>query len=362
VGAGAALASNAGPVVVGSAAGPTIFNISGNTTIYVQGTLASAPIVTPAAAIEPAVEKKLRFDMNYARRRGYAADFLAGFAIPVPSVEKKRVKELLPGAGGKPLLLKYHHFSLVLNEKRRLQMWSAVNVSYDPAEKTDRPRKEFGTEDWSVDPRVPAHLQLQDDDFYKPATRIDRGHIVRREDNAWGRSDLEIEYSNSDTFHWTNCTPQHEAFNQERQEGLWGQFEAHITANIAAVDRRASLFAGPVLDNANDPKHDYGTGDVQYPLRFWKVVAAVSRDRGAPELVACGFLFDQSGPIERLGLERIDFSKFRRYQVSLKSITKLTGVVFPQVLHDADPLRNAPAVDERLELNALDDVRLRPRR
>ena len=74
-----------------------------------------------------------------------------------------------------------------MNISRRLQMWSAVNVDYNKAKRTVSGRQFFGTDHWIGDPRIPAKFQLTDADVYGPAGHIDRGHIVRREDNAWGR-------------------------------------------------------------------------------------------------------------------------------------------------------------------------------
>ena len=90
-------------------------------------------------------------------------------------------------------------------------------------------------------------LQIEDADFYAPAKKIDRGHIVRREDGAWGGRAKEAEFGNSDTYHWTNCTPQSEAFNQSGKSGIWGQFEEHIQREVKAEGGRMSVFAGPVL-------------------------------------------------------------------------------------------------------------------
>ena len=350
------------PIESETAMAQTIINITGNPTIYVNAP-APAAITTPpvttttTALIPPALEKKQRFDTKYSKRPGFKSDFLPGFRLPLLDVTAARKDELLKDDNGDPRVLKYHHFSLVMNKQRRLQMWSAVNVDYSadkkPPEGTDR--KTFGGEDWTLDPRIDAEDQIQDDEFYKPATNVDRGHMVRREDNCWGDTPLEIEYANADTYHWTNCSPQHERFNQERQTGIWGKFEAHITRNIHAVGNRASIYAGPILDNANDPEYNF----IQYPVRFWKVVAAVSRDNGFDELVVCGFVFDQTDVMEKFGLERIDFVKFKTFQRSLASISAATGVVFPQILLENDVLRNAPNVDERRPLDSLDQVRIR---
>ncbi|RWE30516.1 DNA/RNA non-specific endonuclease [Mesorhizobium sp.] len=87
---------------------------------------------------------------------------------------------------GQTVVLKYHHFSLAMNASRRMQMWSAVNVDYDASKKTSNGRAFFGQDRWVFDPRIPQQYQLGDPDIYAPANQIDRGHIVRREDNALG--------------------------------------------------------------------------------------------------------------------------------------------------------------------------------
>ena len=109
------------------------------------------------------------------------------------------------------------------------------------ARRYTKTRKEYGGENWRLDPRVALAapgLQIEDADFYAPAKKIDRGHIVRREDGAWGSTSREAEFGNSDTYHWTNCTPQSEAFNQSGKSGIWGQFEEHIQNEVKAEGGR----------------------------------------------------------------------------------------------------------------------------
>lgn len=176
-------------------------------------------------------------------------------------------------------------------------------------------------------------------DFYKPAGQIDRGHIVRREDNAWGANDEEIEYANSDTFHWTNCTPQHTAFNKETPEkkyarkGLWGEFEAYVQDQLLAGEKQCCILAGPVLAKS-DPSADFGAGPIQYPVRFWKVIAVVNNSKGKRKLTTYGFVFDQSDVVKTFGIEFTP-GVFGRYQKKLSEITVLTGVVFDSSLLDA---------------------------
>jgi endonuclease G, mitochondrial len=193
--------------------GPVVINVQAPAAH--DGLAVATAVNAPAQSVAPALsapEATMRFDPKYKNRKGYDPGFLdpdGKIVVPIPEVAPKRRNELLLDGDGNPQVLKYHHFELVMNKARRLQMWSAGNVDYDKLRKSQRDRKEFGTDKWIPDKRIPADAQIFDADFYKPAGNIDRGHIVRREDNAWGDTEEEVEFANSDTFHWTNCTPQH---------------------------------------------------------------------------------------------------------------------------------------------------------
>jgi endonuclease G len=130
-----------------------------------------------------------------------------------------------------------------------------------------------------------------------------------------------------------------------------------VTDEVHAVGNSVSVFAGPVLDNDNDPTHDFGLGVIQYPLRFWKVIAAVSRDSGQDELLAYGFILDQGPVVNRFGIEALDFGRLRRRQVSLEEISRQTGVAFPQILLDADTRRGVP---NPVEIRNREDLEIRP--
>ena len=90
-----------------------------------------------------------------------------------------------------------------MNRDRRLVVWAPSNVDYSAtARGHTKTRKQYGGENWRLDPRVALAapgLQIEDADFYAPAKRIDRGHIVRREDGAWRGTSQEAEFGNSDT-------------------------------------------------------------------------------------------------------------------------------------------------------------------
>ncbi len=317
------------------------------------------PAPAPPAVVAPSVrlEKKLKFDPDYPNRPGYDPRFLEGFEVPPPTAP---LDEALK-SGNKAKVLKYHHYSLVMHEQRRLVMWAAANVDYDP-NKRWRTRDELGGEDWKPDPRILIEHQIEDTEFYDPALKFDRGHIIRRDDVAWGETMQEEEYGNSDSFHWTNCTPQHEEFNRDifNYNGLWGQLENHITTQAGFLKHVLIIFAGPVLDK-KDPSRDFGSGiKVKVPMVFWKVVVAAEEEDGQRRLRAYGFVLDQTDAIEQYGWEkRFRVGKFKEQQVPLSEITERSRVTFDQLLHDADPMANVPTESRRRSLNTLEDVRLR---
>lgn len=355
-----------------------IFSFSGPVTINVLAPSQPKPPEPPKVDTQVAVrmqEVKQSFDPNYSARRGYDSEFL-GVTLPLPSVDRsmlddmytvgdyrdhfkndRRVPEMdLNGLGDEEVcVLPYHHFSLAVNKTHRMCIWTAANVDYSHQARQDpRPRREFGGEDWTFDPRVPRDLQLADPDIYKPGRRIDRGHIVRREDNCWGAAGDETAFANADTYHWTNCTPQHEAFNQERPRdnftkdnsfytgvvGIWGELESSLEKALKDGGEQAVVFAGPFLDERSVKPEQVGGVDVSIPYEYWKIVVIADSRSRDPNLLAYAYALSQRDAIKRFGLvikEELGVSpKFDRMQVSISSIEQRTGIVFAQVLKDAD--------------------------
>jgi endonuclease G len=380
--AGAPLGVPAIPATASPAMASTSFQFTGPVTILVNGA-ATAPAAVPPQriALQPLPpplppseaefrEKTLKFDENYPARdqRGYQADFLSGWEVPAPTLTNTHSGAPLTDEDDEPLVIPYYHYSLLMNRERRLVAWAASNVDYSKkARKHTKTRKEYGGENWRLDPRVALMapgLQIEDADFYAPAKKIDRGHIVRREDSAWGASAREAEFGNSDTYHWTNCTPQSEAFNQSGKDGIWGQFEAHIESEVEALGGRMTVFAGPVL-NPQDPTHGYGNGsEIQVPMEFWKVVLCTAEEDGETVRLAYGLVFDQTEPVQRLGYERMDMEDYELFQTPISEITKKTGIAFDQSVLEADVLKGGRG-NERIRgfegrrLRSLRDVTLR---
>jgi len=221
----------------------------------------------------------------------------------------------------------------------------------------------FGTDRDAVK-RIAGDVQIEDQQLYDPAKKFDRGHIVRRDDTAWGDTAQEEIFANSDSFHWTNCTPQHEQFNRDAFgfHGLWGGLENHIAEQAANTGRLFCIFAGPILDNAHDIRHDFGAGEVKIPKKFWKVVI-VAEDPRTPgaQLEAFGFVLDQSKAIQQFGIERFSAGEFETFQKTLQEITDLSGVTFDALLHAVDNGAGIPDESRKRPLRSANEVKPRRR-
>jgi len=275
------------------------------------------PAVAPFRAAEEAIE----IDFDYGNREGYDHEFLGTgkCLVPLPllstALQGDAAVNRDPPSPGQLHELVYHHFSLVLNRKRRLAFFTAVNIDGRQISKTGRREKDK----WFYDRRVDESFQIGNE-FYK-ATEFDRGHLVRRLDPAWGRTRRIVKTANDDTFHFTNCSPQHKRFNEGKN--LWAGLEDYLLGRSKDERRRLTVFTGPVFKR-DDPV----LRGVPIPLRFWKV-AVMLKENG--DLTAAGFLVSQVELVQA-ALEEVSAEEVARtFQVPIRKIEKLTGLDFNSV-------------------------------
>ncbi|WIX90163.1 DNA/RNA non-specific endonuclease [Amycolatopsis sp. DG1A-15b] len=283
-----------------------------------------------------------RIDPDYSNREGYDPAFLPGHTVPLPGLSDALVPlaALNRQATGEPkYVLPYHHFSVVMHKERRLAMFTAVNIDG----RTSRAlRRE--ADHWSLDPRVAVTEQVGEE-IYRD-NPLDRGHLVRRLDPAWGATEPIAQLGNDDTFHFTNCSPQHKDFNENKT--TWAGLEDYVLTNADNFDLKVSVVTGPVL--ATDDDRYRG---VQLPRQFWKVVAMV-KSGGA--LSATAYLLSQEELIH--GLEsavEFDYGAYRTYQVPVRRIAELTGLSFGD-LEAADPLGGLESTSEAQEIRTAADL------
>ena len=180
---------------------------------------------------------------------------------------------------------------------------------------------------------VDGKFQLPDVFFTKDRKAFDKGHVVRRDDVAWGRTYDILRRANGDTYHVTNCSPQVAGFNRSAEgEDNWGDLENHVLSE--AVSERLCVFAGPVL--AQDDEVFTGKGDggavlrAKIPQRFWKVIVARVDDG----LAAYGFVLEQD--LSAVDFEFIVPEEFQKVMTSIADIEAMTGVVFEPAIRLSD--------------------------
>ncbi|TDD35538.1 endonuclease [Actinomadura sp. KC06] len=269
-------------------------------------------------------------DPDYSTRDGYDPVFLARpLPMPVPSPDLAAVASAE---------LRYHHFSVVMHRQRALALFTACNIDGRSAR---RPKRD--SDRWFFDPRLPAGEQTGED-VYR-ANDLDRGHLVRRLDPAWG-TEAVAQAANDDTFHFTNSTPQHHKFNAGQT--LWLGLEDYVLNNADNLDLAVSVFTGPVLAEDDDVYRG-----VRLPRQFWKIVAMAG---ASGELSVTGYLLSQAVLIEDLaGKEAFSYGAYKTYQVPVRRIGELTGLnVDPHV--QADPLERLEAVPGPREVVSPEDL------
>jgi endonuclease G len=336
------------------------FTIPIEITVSVPGLSGASPSVdmpapSPSKTLQSGAES-VRLDQDYSNRKGYVPDFIAGFQVPLPEPSDKLSKQVAPlrpqeesAASGE---LKYEHFSLKLNKVRRIAIFTATNIdgaTYLTVDRDTGKVKDAEGDTWFKDPRVSASFYL-DQSFYSAwSTYFDRGHLTRRSDPTWGTS-AQAERANADTFHFSNCSPQHFLFNESAK--YWQGLERYVLENgliAAGSQNHICVIQGPIFDD----KIDLWADDVQIPSSFFKIVSWMSIN--GPKSV--GLVVDQlkllsmprHGMTPPADLPSVDVNHWR---VAIADIEKKTELDFGQAVRDADTIAQPgqPSVGEALRL------------
>ncbi|MGI8783006.1 MAG: DNA/RNA non-specific endonuclease [Acidobacteriota bacterium] len=269
---------------------------------------------------------------DYLDRGGYRADFLGGgIKVALPKVTRDSNQVLTFDFAGNPdeVELKYEHFSVVMNGKRRMCFYSAVNIDGNRSRKVKR-------SGWLRDPRIAVDMQIMKD-CYGNAPKFSRGHMTRREDPIWG-TQATASRGNKDSMHVTNAVPQMQIFNA----GIWLGLEDYALDHAREDDMKICVFTGPVF-RSNDPLR-FG---IKIPRLFWKVIAFVHDE--TEKLSATGYSISQD---KFLQPEEFVFGTYETHQRSLKWIEQRAGLSFGpltalDLFEDSDEAAPAPLRDFR---------------
>lgn len=260
-------------------------------------------------------------DPEYRRRPGFDRRVL-GFSVPLPRLTEPLLGDALALPGYRSVRrfeLRYHRYTVVFNQRRHLAFFAATN--YDPRAPVHYGRE--GDDRWFYDPRVPRDRQAGNE-LYED-NPLDRGHLVRRADAAWGRDEREAKLANDDTFHFTNCAPQHEITNRglvnraPASLRLWGRLEEHVARQGRRDARPIAIVSGPVFA-ANDRRYR----GVQLPKSFWKLVAYAD-DGGQPTSAA--FILTQAALIKGIE-EEFEVGEYRAVQLRVSDLAARVRIDF----------------------------------
>lgn len=290
--------------------------------------------VLPAPAEAPGEEAVTLERSAYTGLAGYEDGFLGDeYRIPLPVLGERIRGDLAQVPDEEGGVLRYAHFSVVMNAARKLAFYTAVNI--DGAKLKQVPRS---GDKWYFDPRIDRELQSGPELYAN--NDLDRGHLVRRLDPVWGS---DAARANEHTFHFTNASPQHRHLNQK----TWLELEDYILENAGRHDLKVSVFTGPVF---RDDDMLY-RGRYRIPAEFWKVVAMVRPD-GA--LSATAYLQTQKNLIDDL---EFAYGKYKTYQVPVARIEQLADLDFG-MLRTADPLATQESTTAGIVIEGPQDIRL----
>lgn len=289
----------------------------------VQGAVSAAPpgpAVVPGPAVAGTSDALLELskpDPFTIKRPGFDPRFL-GFDAPLPAL-KPAVGNLAAKVSSGGIELKYYHYSVIMNSARKLAFVSAVNL--DVGAKFSVKRE--GKDHWYYDERISKDLQAGPELYAD--NPLDFGHLTRRQDAAWAATEAAATAANNDTFHLTNCSPQHAVFNESSQAShngvlLWGNLEMYVTSQAKKGSKKLSIFNGPVF-RPNDQIYR----GIQLPKEFWKLIVYL-RDDDKPGAVA--FVLSQESLIKNLPAEDFVVGPYKPYQVKISDLEARTSLDF----------------------------------
>lgn len=306
----------------------------------------------------------VKIDQDYSNRSGFDSQFIPGLSVPLPLLSANLKKDVAGLRGGEPNAaegeIKYEHFSLKLSKSKRIAFFTATNIDGDTYKVVDRTTGRVADSEgdtWFKDSRVSESFTLTNDFYSQWSTYFDRGHLTRRTDPTWGSKKV-AERANADTFHFTNCSPQHFRFNQTTP--YWQGAERYVLENgiLASESKgRIVVIQGPIFQD----EVDHWADDIQIPSSFFKVI--IWRSASGPRAV--GLVVDQLKLLDetRKGLgepKDVPSVNVNQWRASIAKIEERTGLDFGKEVRDADTIKRADQPDVGGEglvlIRSLDDI------
>ncbi|MFO8068150.1 MAG: DNA/RNA non-specific endonuclease [Bacteroidales bacterium] len=204
-------------------------------------------------------------------------------------------------------LIMHSAMALVYDEEHKLAKWVAHILTYDIVE-----GKVSRSNDFRADPKLQGKTAVEADYFLKHEQEdgsfkydgygYDRGHLAPSADFRWSEKAL------SESFYYSNMTPQKPDFNRIAWANLENTIRAYIQNNTGS---RLFIVTAPVI-NDDLEKMERGVNKISIPEYHYKIIVSLEGNKGVAFLMP--------NELCEMPLEN--------YSVSIDSIENLTGIDF----------------------------------
>ncbi len=218
--------------------------------------------------------------------------------LSVPLGELEAPLEL-PAFGIDDPVYYYNGFTLLYDEEHEQARWVAYELT-DEEVFTNVAKR---SDNFRPDPQVTTGSATKND-YYKSG--YDRGHLAPAGDLGWSAESM------SDSFYFTNMSPQDPSFNR----GVWKKLE-ELMRDWAVESGSILIATGPILE---DGLPTIGQNGVSIPKQYYKVII----DYQEPLLRGVGFILDNeksSAPLSS-------------FAVTIDEVEAATGIDFFAALPD----------------------------
>lgn len=261
---------------------------------------------------QQSVEERIeRLESEIAERRSEIAMFQSQ-ADSLKLVHISQSLEAMGWPGTEGELVRHSALALGYDEEHELAKWVCHMILNDVAEgRTTR------TNDFRQDPKVNSGSTQEEDFFLKSQTEkgewsydgygYDRGHLAPSADFRWNQQAL------SESYFYSNMTPQHPDFNR----GAWAELEGYVRSYAIENDVDLYVVTGPVL-NSDLRKVERSVNEMSLPEYHYKVIFDEKNAR------AIGFLMPN----------KLCEKPLEAYVTPVNEIEEITGLDFFSALED----------------------------
>lgn len=262
---------------------------------------------------------------------GYNSDFIGkGIVIPMPRLTPAiSALSTYTIDNTNTYVLDYLHYSVIMNKSTKQPLVTAFNLDQSKFLPTLR------NNNWKRDSRIRDEDQLEN--HYYKHNDWDKGHMVMRNNTAWGETIHEAQTADEESFYYTNAAFQHKNMNRDE----WLALEEEIERKFADdSNNRLCVFTGPIHSDLDRYYSRTWHDTVRIPSGFFKVVCYQNKASAAVNPNGVGvkaFMMFQDDEILK-DLKGRRSIVFKEYQVTIQEIQDLTGLDYGKEIFDANPL------------------------